>query len=328
MPQRTLPVLATAALLAAVAAVWPVHHGPDGAARAWTAQAAARFWTPERMADSMPAADRDRPPDARPGTRPSNRPGTGQPPNRQSLSALPADGRPVDAAVYFAGIPTVGVLFSLGDDLAAHRCTASVVHSPGRDLILTAAHCRPGSDIGFVPQYRAGAARQPYGIWAVDRVFTDPRWRPGDAAASDHDIAFARVLPGPRGRRIEDVTGADRLARTPGYRNRVTVIGYPRRAGDPTDRPVICTTSSEQLDERHQLRIYCDGFAAGTSGGPWLVGYDARKRTGTVVGLVGGLDGGGPDDRISYSPFFSDAVLSLLRTAAAAGSTAASPPAS
>ena len=37
-----------------------------------------------------------------------------------------------------------------------------------------------------------------------------------------------------------------------------------------------------------------------------------------VVGLIGGLDGGGPDDRISYSPLFSDAVLALYRTAAGA----------
>ncbi|MFI0895867.1 trypsin-like serine peptidase [Streptomyces sp. NPDC020983] len=297
MPHRTLPALVSAALLCVVALLWPVHHADAPPGRPWTAQAAERFWTPERMADSMPAAGRERLP-------PAVRAATG-----------PAAAEAVDSAVRFAGLPTVGVLFSVGDDLAAHRCTASVVHSPGRDLVLTAAHCRPGTDIGFVPGYRAGAARQPYGIWAVGEVFTDPRWKPDDDAASDHDVAFARVLPGPRGRRIEDVTGADRLARTPGYRIRVTVVGYPSRAGDPRDLPVTCTTGTGRLGRRRQLRIVCDGFAGGTSGGPWLLGLDPRTGTGSVVGLIGGLDGGGPDDRTSYSPFFGDAVLSLYRAA-------------
>ncbi|NUS15981.1 MAG: hypothetical protein HOY69_32050 [Streptomyces sp.] len=298
MLRRTLPALASTALLILLALLWPVHRGAAPPEQPWTAQAAARFWTPERMADSMPAAGRDRPPLATRAT------------------AVRAASTAVDAAVYFPGVPTVGVLFSVGDDLTAHRCTASVVHSPGHDLILTAAHCRPGADIGFVPQYRAGADRQPYGIWAVDEVFTDPRWTPDDDAASDYDIAFARVLPGPQGRRIEDVTGADVLARTPGYRNRVTVVGYPMAGRDPGDRPIVCTTATERLDKRRQLRIVCDGFTGGTSGGPWLLGFDARTRTGSVVGLIGGLDGGGPNDRVSYSPFFGDAVLSLYRTAA------------
>jgi V8-like Glu-specific endopeptidase len=295
---------ACAALLVLLAALWPVHGGVRTAPE-WTAQAAARFWTPERMAGAMPAVPV---PDSGPvrGAEPA------------AGSAAPG---PPDSAAPFAGVPTVGVLFSVGDDLTAHYCTASVVHSPGRDLILTAAHCEAGSDIGFVPQYRAGAGRQPYGTWAVGEVFTDPRWVPDDDAASDYDVAFARVRPGPHGRRIEDVTGANRLARTPGYRNRVTVVGYPRFGSDPADRAVICTAGTERLDERHQLRLICGGFPGGTSGSPWLLARGTRDphgATGTVVGLIGGLDGGGPDDRISYSPLFSDAVLALYRTAAGA----------
>lgn len=209
----------------------------------------------------------------------------------------------------------MGVLFSAGDDLAAHYCTASVVHSPGHDRILTAAHCEPGTDRGFVPQYRAGADRQPYGVWAVGEVFTDPRWSPDDGDASDHDVAFARVRPRPHGRRIEDVTGANRPARTPGYHNRVTVIGYPRISNDPTDRAITCTTTTERLDERHRLRLVCDGFFNGTPGSPWILDYSTRTRSGTVIGLIGGLEGGGPGNRVSCSPFFSALVLALFRTA-------------
>jgi hypothetical protein len=296
---KLLP-LASTGLLTLLAALWPVHGGVR-ATPEWTAQAAARFWTPERMAGSVPA----------PGSQVAPVAGAGP----------TAPGPPV-SAVRFAGLPTVGVLFSVGDDLAAHYCTASVVHSPGRDLILTAAHCQPGSAMGFVPQYRAkvGAERQPYGIWAVGRVFTDPRWAPDDDTASDYDVAFARVRPDPHGRRIEDATGANRLGRTPGYRNRVTVAGYPRLGSDPADRAVICTAATERLGERHQLRLICGGLSSGTSGSPWLLadGTPAGTGTGTVIGLIGGLDGGGPDDRTSYSPLFSDAVLALYRAAARA----------
>lgn len=289
-----LPVTCT--VLLAVAAVLLPASGSARTPLNWTNKAAARFWTPERMADSMPAAPRQLDPVAEPGA---------------ALSALSTAG----SAVHFGGVPTVGMLFSVDGDLTAHFCSASVVHSPGHDLILTAAHCDPGTDIGFVPEYRAGAARQPYGIWAVTEVFTDPRWTPDDDAASDYDFAFARVRPGPHGQRIEDVTGANRLAHTPGYHNRVTVIGYPHAGDNPTDQAVTCTTTTGRLEGLRQLQILCDGFYSGTSGSPWILNYNTRTKSGTVIGLIGGLDGGGPTDRISYSPFFDDAILALYRTA-------------
>ena len=292
-----LPAMCTA-VLAAAATLLPGDANMT-ASQGWTNSAASRFWTPERMADSMP----DSGPPADPG---------------DPLAPSDSDVGPmtsIGSAVHFDGIPTVGMLFSVGSDLAAHFCTASVVHSPGRDLILTAAHCEGGSHLGFVPDYRSGTAQQPYGIWAVDREFTDPRWVPDDDAASDYDFAFATVRPGPHGQRLEDLTGANRLTRTPGYRNRVTVIGYPHSADDPTDQAVTCTTTTGRLEGEQQLQMDCGGFYSGTSGSPWMLDYTTRTRSGTVIGLIGGLDGGGTTDRISYSPFLGDAALALYRSA-------------
>ncbi|WP_236060383.1 trypsin-like serine peptidase [Actinacidiphila acididurans] len=298
-----LPLACTAAFTAA-AVLLPVA-GHARSSDGWTNEAASRFWTPERMADSMPASGRPAAPPARPG----------------ALGTLPAEG----AAVHFAGIPTVGMLFSVGGDMTAHFCSASVIDSPGRDLILTAAHCELGTDIGFVPDYRAGATRQPYGIWAVSQVFTDPHWTPDDDTGSDYDFAFARVRPGPHGQRVEDVTGANKLARTPGYSIRVTVMGYPHAEDNPADQAVTCTTTTGPLPGLHQMQMACGGFYTGTSGGPWIIDYNTRTRSGTVVGLIGGLGGGGPDDRISYSPFFDDAVLALYHTAVRAQTGATHP---
>lgn len=70
----------------------------------------------------------------------------------------------------------VGALFS-GDLEGGHFCTASVVRSGGRDLILTAAHCLSGdgdTDVVFAPGYRNG--RAPYGLWRVTRTFVPGTW--------------------------------------------------------------------------------------------------------------------------------------------------------
>ena len=68
----------------------------------------------------------------------------------------------------------VGALFS-HDSGGDHFCTASVVSSRSRDMLITAAHCVHGGegktyrrDIVFVPGYRGGAA--PRGMGAAGNV--------------------------------------------------------------------------------------------------------------------------------------------------------------
>jgi hypothetical protein len=50
----------------------------------------------------------------------------------------------------------------------------------------------------------------------------------------------------------------------------------------------------------------------GTSGSPWLAGS-------VIAGLIGGLEGGGCQEDVSYSPPFDDAVTELLQRAEAGG---------
>ena len=281
MFRRLSLLLLCTALLTAVAAWAP---GPDSGEQAspagWDNHTAAAYWTPGRMAAALP--------DSTSGT-----------------------------GTHFPGIPTVGVLFSMSAGMKAHFCTASVVHSPQHDLLLTAGHCRRGSDIAFVPQYTKGAKKQPYGIWAVDKVYSDPRWSL-TGTGSNYDYAFVKVKPNASGKQVEDVTGANRLGRTPSWHNTVTVVGYPNDGNDsdPGNRPIACTTRTSRLsDDLDQMRIDCGGFYGGTSGSPWLVHYSARTGTGTVIGLIGGEGGGGPNDRISYSPFLGDSIKQLYAKA-------------
>ncbi|MFJ3903656.1 trypsin-like serine peptidase [Streptomyces sp. NPDC090025] len=231
----------------------------------------------------------------------------------------PLSGKDRVTGEHIDGVPGVGAFFTLGRDISTHSCTGTVVHSPHGDTVITAAHCgiEPGR-AAFVPGYdgERDAAHQPYGTWVVDKVWRDPRYRRGatHSPSADHDLMFVRLRPDRSGRPVEAVTGAQRLRRTPAYDNEdVSVIGYPSRREDPEDRPVKCQVTSTRLPGFRQLRMACGGYVSGVSGGPWLLGFDGT--TGDVVGVTGGTDNGGPNDRVSYSPLIGDDALRLFDTA-------------
>src|SRR6516162_7776362 len=134
----------------------------------------------------------------------------------------------------FDGVAAVGALFGESSGrLSSHFCTASVVDSPHGDLAITAAHCVTGASgqIAFVPGYANGT--EPYGVWQVTRVYTDPAWQ--SAQDPDDDVAFLQLSGAPGGAPVEAVTGAEHVA-TAAAGGLVRVIGYPNSA----DQPVSC----------------------------------------------------------------------------------------
>lgn len=278
-------------------------------AATWTSRDAAAYWTRDRMAAAAPAD---------PGRGTADRAAHAR--SAPATKAAPA-AKSAATARHFDGVPSVGVLFSVDGDARAHHCTASVVHSPHRNLILTAGHCNPGTRAAFVPQYRSGEDKQPYGVWAIEDTFAYPG-RGTTGAGADLDFAFATVAPGEDGRPVEEATGGNTLSPTPGYANDVTVVGYPNVRNDPQDKAVRCAARTSRLSGTHELRMDCGGFYGGTSGSPWLADFDEESGTGRVIGLIGGLNGGGPtgpdSDRISYSPYFGEKVLSLYARASQA----------
>jgi V8-like Glu-specific endopeptidase len=214
----------------------------------------------------------------------------------------------------FAGTPAVGALFTVsGGQLRTHFCTASVVDSPPRDLVITAAHCVSGKApgrIAFVPGYRDG--RAPYGVWLASEVLSDSAWRA--SSNPDHDVAFLVVHRPGSNTRVQDLTGGERLGIGWPAQAWVRVIGYP----DATNRPITCQNESEQLDP-HQLEFDCGGYTDGTSGGPFLGRVDPSTGAGTVIGVIGGYEQGGDIDSVSYSPWFGSAVQALYQTAVTQG---------
>ena len=210
-------------------------------------------------------------------------------------------------AAHTASVPTAGPLFfgSLAD---GHGCSASVVHSPGHDLILTAAHCISGTGAGirFAPGYIDGAT--PYGVWTTTRVWVSPRWTAhGD---TQQDYAFLQVAPQRihgRLRNVEAVTGANLLGLAPRTGTLVTDPAYP---GGVDDAPITCTARITYTQGYPTFDCY--GYFGGTSGSPFLI--ERPGRPGVVTGVIGGLHQGGCYDWNSFSSAFgAETVRTYLR---------------
>ncbi|MFD9793651.1 trypsin-like serine peptidase [Streptomyces sp. NPDC059070] len=296
----------------------PPHRtaAPDGSG--WSDADALGFWTPDRIHS---ATDPARP--ARPGA--GGAPGTPGPPG------LPVTAPGMPSAEHISGLASVGVLFTTSGadpttgELRSHQCSAAVVESGRGDLILTAGHCA-GRRAVFVPQYRAEdeLADQPHGFYRVLDWYVDNRYvRNGKGAASDLDYAFARLAPAPGGGGVQAEVGANHLARTAGYRQDVTMVGYPRVGRNPSDLPVRCAARSGPLQGFRQMRVECAGMWGGVSGGPWFSDVDWDAGTGEIIGNVGGYNGGGMDvpesdpryHQITYSPVHGDRFFQLYSDA-------------
>lgn len=176
---------------------------------------------------------------------------------------LSAGARPAGAAHRSAAtgtpIPTVGPLFfpsvvGIGPTLRfPHYCSASVVDSPGADLVLTAAHCVYGTGLGieFAPGYHDGVS--PFGVWAVRRVYLDPAWLHGH----DPQLDFAVLqLARHHGVGVEHATGsAPALGRAPASGSSVTVAGYVAGSGWRADQMHRARLLHRRLSQLRLRRI-------------------------------------------------------------------------
>ena len=197
----------------------------------------------------------------------------------------------------------IGAVFLGAGDL--HTCTAAVLDSAAGDLILTAAHCVAGGvDTTFVAGFKD--ATDPAYIWKVDATYLDPRWVKNQDPLAD--FAVLRVVRDDGGSVEAEAGGGLALGSAPKPGTFVSVTGYGLGVGGG---PIGCQAATE-LAAGGFPSLPCGGLIDGTSGAPWTTGL-------TITGLVGGLDGGGCDENVSYSPPFDDAVVQLLTRAEAGG---------
>jgi V8-like Glu-specific endopeptidase len=212
-------------------------------------------------------------------------------------------------AVAFTGVRTTGALFYT-TGTRRHFCTASVVDSTAGDMVITAAHCVYGSryatNIVYVPKYHGGW--RPFGTWTVAAITIAAGWR--DWHDPNLDVAFLAVRS-PSGAPIQSVTGGLTFAISAPHAMPVEVIGYNNTDAEP----VRCATRSFTFQGGAQIGFYCHGYSSGTSGGPWISGYDPRTGSGVVHGVIGGYEDGGVYEWASYSPYFGAAIGALFSQA-------------
>ncbi len=231
-----------------------------------------------------------------------------------AVKALPRGAPAVPPALrhgrFYAGTPAVGALFTISaGHLGSHFCTASVVNSPVKDLVITAAHCLHGKQPGqvaFVPEYHRH--REPYGTWTVTQVFVDAAW--ASSANPNDDVAFLVVSQPGNSTPVQELTGGENLATGWKAAQLVRVIGYP----DGRQRPITCTARTRAFRTR-QMEFDCGGYTDGTSGGPFLANVHPATGRGAVIGVIGGYEQGGDTPSVSYSARFGPAVRALYNTA-------------
>ncbi|WP_186762861.1 serine protease family protein [Lentzea tibetensis] len=271
-------------LLATVIGIVLVMFSVPPAQAASAAGELDRYWTPQRMRDAVPAA-----------------------------------GGPHVASTQFDGIPIVGQLF-ITEDGEDKLCTATVVQSPGKNLLVSAAHCflddERQTNLAFVPQYHDG--QKPFGVFPVKRgqIYLDDRYvQLGVNRGADLDFAFLVVEPREDGRNVEEVVGGAELGiNLPFEHDPARLIGYPGERDGPLD----CVNKTTRFNSPEAdipgsfLKIDCAGFSPGTSGGPFLLPHGDGFQ---VFGVVGGFKTGGDTDDTSYSSYFDDDVVAEYRKA-------------
>jgi V8-like Glu-specific endopeptidase len=222
---------------------------------------------------------------------------------------IPPPPEGIPTATLFGGSPTIGALLSTVGR-KARFCTAAVVDSTAGDLVLTAAHCvnykeSLASHIAFVPDYNGG--KPLYGEWPVRSITVASGWQ--RSHNPDVDLAFLTVGP-LDGQQIQARTGGLTMGFNQGYDQKMEAVAYD----NAYDQPVRCATKSFMF-RTGQMEFHCQGFSSGTSGAPWILGYNPKNGTGTMFGLIGGYEGGGRWQWTSYSPYFGAAARALYERA-------------
>ncbi|GAB7190601.1 peptidase [Kineococcus sp. NUM-3379] len=289
-------------------------------------RAVTTYWTPERMRSAAPVDTLSLPRRTR-GFVPT--------PRAETITAAPfsldrarrafspqAQTRAVPWTGGGAVAAVTGKIFFVRDG-GRFVCSGSSVRSGNRSTVVTAGHCltekredgtpADSTQVVFVPGYTDG--RTPHGTWPVTFLAPAAQWRNGDQAspeASNLDVAFAVVAPRADGKRLADVVGSFPIAFDAPTGRRVSVFGYPSAPPYDGERLHHCRAASFPDDTPRSTDEGVSCFmTGGSSGGPWLSGFDGS--TGAVTSVVSFSYEDSPD--VLYGPRFGAVVRELYGTA-------------
>ncbi|MYW19452.1 peptidase [Streptomyces sp. SID2955] len=264
------------------------------------------FWTAERMRDATPL---DPQPTGRTATvlkapEPQGSPSTVAP--TPALASFPQAGGPWTGRG--AVLTTSGRVFFTFQGRTA-SCTGNAVTSQNASTVITAGHCvkYQGSwhtNWVFVPGYDNGNA--PYGQWAAAKTLTTPQWEASEDI--NYDVGAAVVAP-LNGRTLSSVVGAQGIQFNGGYNKPMYSFGFPAAAPYDGTKLIYCSGNSSKdflFSQDHSLG--CD-MTGGSSGGPWLTGFDEATGTGLQVSV--NSFGYAFLPKWMFGPYFGDVVKAL-----------------
>ncbi|MGV9329787.1 trypsin-like serine peptidase [Streptosporangium sandarakinum] len=190
-------------------------------------------------------------------------------------------------------------------------CSAGSVRSANRDLVVTAGHCvKDGAGAWadnwvFVPGYDRG--RQPYGQFTARRMFVAGPWARG--ADDSYDVGMV-ALNTRNGRHLGDVVGAQEIAFGTPRGRPAHGFGFPADAPYDGEHLVYCAgpVHDDPHEQTTDQGMRCD-MTAGSSGGPWLTGFDAVTGRGTITSVSSFKYS--DDHGTMYGPYFGSTVRDL-----------------
>lgn len=196
-------------------------------------------------------------------------------------------------------------------------CSAGTVKSANRDVVVTAGHCvKDGTGAWadnwtFVPGYEAGGGK-PFGSYTARRMFVAGPW--SREANDSYDVGMVALNPSASGRHVSDVVGAQNIAFNASRGTQTYGFGFPADPPYDGEQLVYCSGRVKQ-DPYGQTRdqgLGCD-MTAGSSGGPWLSGFDPATGQGAVTSVSSFKYS--DDQRTMWGPYFGDSVKALFSTA-------------
>lgn len=223
--------------------------------------------------------------------------------------------------------PRVGRLIGILPHNRVLFCSATVVPNRGRNLIVTAAHCLYDEKTGklntdkyeFIPAFYAKGKKgyAPYGVYTAKRWWVNKAWP--HKHDNRFDFAFMQLRPGAHGfrgagRKVASVVGAMGIAWNQGPRHTILSYGYDaeeRFGWDNGCCAYVREGRSSYYRAAGQEVVRHHFITGGASGGPWIIGYDKKRR----IGFVDGVNSRSDRASLFTSSYFGTALKNLYHKA-------------
>ncbi|MFD0802827.1 trypsin-like serine peptidase, partial [Streptomonospora algeriensis] len=193
-------------------------------------------------------------------------------------------------------------------------CSAAVVPADNRDTVITAGHClKDGTGAWtenwvFVPGYDDGES--PRGRYTARQMFVAPQW--SDQGDDSYDFGMA-VLNRSGGEHVQNRVGAQPIAFGAEPGETTYAFGYPATGRFEGRRLHYCSGPTVEDDGGTTAEGMACAMTEGSSGGPWLSGFDEESGTGTVVSVISFRYA--DDTRTHYGPHLGGAARKLFERA-------------